>query len=112
MGSQIRVYRNEDLQRVVAFIPRGHLHVRLLLEFSDGLRIVLQEASVSAITRAFLDVVLHPRRRAVELVLSRVDEGRKPGYARYQLIESGRAEEEVLSYVEEVLGEEVEKGVG
>jgi len=104
MGSELRLYRNEDVCRIIAFIPRGHMHVRVLLEFCDGLKIVLQEATVSALVRAFLDVLLHPRRRAVELHKALVDD-RKPGYARHQLVESGRGEEEVLTYVEKLLEE-------
>ena len=99
-----RVYSNRDIVRVIAFIPRGHRHVRILVEFSDGLSIVLQEASVAGIIRAYLDVLFHPTRYARELVLEKLDSStRKSGYAEWQLVESGRSEEEVLAYVEEKL---------
>jgi len=91
----VRVYRNEEVRRVIAFIPAGHAHVRLILELADQ-TIVLQEATVAAIVRAYISIVTHPTRRAVELVHVRIAE-RKPMYAEHQLIESGRGEDEVLA---------------
>jgi len=98
---QARVYRNEDVKRVVAFVPRGHKHVRVLIELADA-AIVLQEATVAGIVRAYIDVTLHPSRRAVELVSRRLEE-RKSGFAKHQLVESGRDEDEVLREIEEIL---------
>jgi len=98
---QVRVYRNEDVKRVVAFVPRGHKHVRVLIELADA-AIVLQEATVAGIVRAYIDVALHPSRTAVELVSRRLEEG-KSGFAEHQLVESGRDENEVLSEMEGVL---------
>uniref|UniRef100_A0A7J3X825 Uncharacterized protein n=1 Tax=Thermofilum pendens TaxID=2269 RepID=A0A7J3X825_THEPE len=95
-----RVYRNDEVKRVVAFIPRGHAHVRLLLELEDQ-AIILSEATLAAVTRAYLSVLLHPLRRAVEMRLVRLPE-RKALYAEYQLLETGRGEEEVLAEAEEV----------
>lgn len=97
----VRVYRNEDVRRVVAFIPEGHRHVRVLVEFSDGI-VVLQEATVAAIMRAYIDVVTHPTRRTVELSSVRIKE-RKEGYAEFQLIETGRRESEVLEEIKRIL---------
>jgi len=67
----VRVYPNEKVRRVVAAIPPGHKHVRLVIELEDQ-TIVLQEAAAAAIARAYVDVVTHPTRRAVELVGVRV----------------------------------------
>lgn len=95
-GKPVRTYRNSDVERVVGLVPEGHVHLRLIIEFRDQV-IVLHEATVAAIVRAYVDVVTHPTRRAVELVRTSVERGAgKPGYARDQLIESGRSEEEVL----------------
>lgn len=95
-GSRMRlkIYRNEDVKRVVAFIPEGHIHARLILELDDQ-TIILQEAIAAAIVRAYASVAMHPIRRAVELIGSKLTE-RKPNYAEYQVLESGRSEEEVL----------------
>lgn len=98
----VKVYRNEDVERVIAFVPPGHKHVRLLIELKDA-AVVLQEATVAAIVRAYVDVVTHPTRRAVELVSRRLSE-RKEGYAEVQLVETGRGEEEVLAEVAGLLG--------
>ena len=97
----VRVYRNEDVRRIIAFIPKGHRHVRILLEFVDG-AVVIQEATAAAIVRAYMNVVTHPFKRAVELVSQRVS-GQKEGYADYQLLETGRSEEEIFSQLESIL---------
>jgi len=99
--ANVRVYPNEKVRRVVAAIPPGHKHLRLVLELEDQ-TIVLQEAAAAAIVRAYVDVVTHPTRRAIELVGRRVS-GAKAGYAEHQLIESGRREEEVLDEVAKIL---------
>jgi hypothetical protein len=97
----VSIYRNEDIIRIVAFIPPGHKHVRLLIEAKDQ-SILLQEATTPAIDRAYVNVTTHPTRRVVELTGGYVDSG-KNGYARYQLIESGRGEDEVLAEVLDML---------
>ena len=96
------VVRNEDVVRVQAFIPKGHRHVRLVVWLRCGRVIVFQHATVDGIIRAFLSVSLHPVRRGAELVGS-VVESRKPGFARYQLVESERGEEEVVAEGTELL---------
>jgi hypothetical protein len=59
--ANVRVYPNEKVRRVVAAIPPGHKHVRLVIELEDQ-TIVLQEAAAAAIARAYVDVVTHPTR--------------------------------------------------
>ncbi|MEM0119542.1 MAG: hypothetical protein QXJ38_04045 [Thermofilaceae archaeon] len=95
-----KVYRNEEVKRVIAFIPRGHTHTRLILELNDQ-TLILQEATVAAIVRAYVSVVTHPTRHAVELVQAKLTE-RKPTYAEHQLVESNRPEEEVLAEAEDI----------
>lgn len=95
--SKVRLYPNEGVRRVVAAIPPGHKHLRLLIELEDQ-TIVLHEATVAAIARAYVDVVTHPTRRAVELI-GRTVEDAKSGYAKHQLVESGRGEHDILAEV-------------
>jgi hypothetical protein len=95
-----KIYRNEDVKRIVAFVPPGHMHVRIYIEFTDQ-SIIPQEATVSAIIRAFVNVSHHPIRRAYELVNVKLED-RKYGYAEYQLIETPRSDEEVLRDVMEL----------
>jgi len=101
----LKIYRNKDVKRVIAFIPPGHRHVRIYIEFRDQ-SIILQEASISAILRAYVNVSHHPTRKAYELVNTKLEK-RKYGYAEYQLIEGSRSEEEVLSEVREIYGGDI-----
>ncbi len=99
----IKITRVNDISRVVAFIPPEHHHVRLMIEFSDGSKLFLQQAVVDAIIRAYAAVALHPTRKAVELVLKQIlSKERKMGFAKWQLIESGREETLVLREISEI----------
>ncbi|RLF06482.1 MAG: hypothetical protein DRJ64_04440 [Thermoprotei archaeon] len=92
---RIRVYRNQDVKRIIAFIPPGHMHTRLYIEFDDQ-GIILNEATISAILRAYINIAHHPTRRAIELINYRLDK-KKFGYAKYQLLESEREEDDILN---------------
>ncbi len=100
---EVRVLRNEDVKRVVAFIPPGHRHVRFAVFLGNEV-LVFQEATINAIVRAFTQVALHPRRRALSLKLRELTKAeRKEGYAKWQLIEEELNEGDVLREVLEVL---------
>ncbi|WP_244403835.1 hypothetical protein [Pyrolobus fumarii] len=96
----------------MAAIPPGHYHLRLVLEFKDGTRVVLHEATVAAIVRAYVSIVTHPSRRGVMLVSRRLTRAqRKIGYAEWQLIEGDASEDEAISEVVRVLSDaEVPRG--
>ncbi len=94
--NRVRILKTNDVVRVIAFIPPGHTHTRVLIETSDGDAIVLQQASVDALIRAYVAVALHPQRVACELTLRELTLHRKHGFARWQLVESARSEDEVL----------------
>ncbi len=87
MEKPIKIYRNEDVKKIVACIPPGHFHTRFIIELNDQI-IVLQEATVAGLVRAFALTSLHPTRRSIVLV-SQAPEDLKQGFAKYQLIESG-----------------------
>lgn len=96
-SNNIKVYKNSDILRIVALIPPHHKHLRLVIVTKDQ-TIVLHEATVAAIVRAYVNVVLHPIRKAIEYVQTRLDKKeRKPEYAEYQLIEKDKREEEILN---------------
>jgi len=80
-----QVFRNYDVLKARVGIPEGHVHVRTEVTCKDGRRIVLQEATVSNLLRAFVTVKTHPEVECVELERRECD---APGYARWQLIES------------------------
>ncbi len=86
--------RNRSVQRVVVGVPEGHAHVRARIETATGDVITLQEATLAALCRAFVDVSTHPRRHAVELISAPVTDG-KAGFAQWQLLEAATAEEEL-----------------
>ncbi len=102
MGN-LKIYRNEDVKRIIAFIPPSHRHIRIVIEFNDQ-TIVLQEATIAAIVRAYIDIATHPNRKAIEMISKRMGSNeRKPGYAEHQLIETNRSEEDILREVMEML---------
>ncbi|MHA1593344.1 MAG: hypothetical protein ACTSXJ_10105 [Candidatus Baldrarchaeia archaeon] len=99
----VLIFRNRDVRRVIAGIPRGHAHLRVVIETEQG-TFVFQEATVAALVRAYVSVKTHPSRRAIEL--RRVfleDERRKRGYAEFQLLESDKPENKVLEDLERIL---------
>ncbi len=102
--SKPKLYPNECVKKVVIGIPRDHLHVRAVIELCDQ-SIVLHEATIAAIARAFLEVVLHPVKKAVKLELKRVEKDKKPFYAEYQLLEVEEDEHRVVEELEKVLKE-------
>ncbi len=102
--TNIRVYRNTDIRRVIAYIPPGHTHTRVLIETKDGNIIVFQEATIAGIVRAYVNVALHPQRRVIELVSKTLKPmEKKQGFARSQLIETDRNEQEVLEEVKNII---------
>jgi len=90
-----RLIRNEDIASAVLAVPEGHRHLRLALTTRDGETLVLQEAAVASIVRAYTTVKTHPTKRAVRLV-SAVPDGLKEGYAAHQLVEDDTPEGEVV----------------
>jgi hypothetical protein len=89
---------NDALKQALMAVPAGHRHIRLVITTREGDTVVLQEAAVAAIVRAYTSIKTHPSRRAVKLV-SRTPEGLKEGYAKDQLIEEEVADEEVVAEI-------------
>ena len=83
--------RNRSVVRLLVGVPEGHEHIRARIETASGDVITLQEATLAALCRAYMDVSTHPRRRAVELRSAPVED-RKHGFAVHQLIEVAVAE--------------------
>ncbi|WP_448577933.1 hypothetical protein [Thermosphaera sp.] len=86
MEKPVKIYKNEDVKKILACIPQGHLHTRFIIELNDQV-IVLQEATVAGLVRAYALTSLHPTRRSVMLV-SQTPRDVKQGFAKHQLIES------------------------
>ncbi len=101
MGGETILYPNECVEEIIAGVPRGHRHLRLVIRFRDGRSIVLHEATVAAIVRAYVDVTTHPLRTGVRLLGVRLGE-RKRGYAEWQLLEAN-LDNEAVKRLEEAL---------
>ncbi len=103
---RVRILKTSDVMRVIAFIPPGHRHTRVLIELRTGERLILQQATVDGIIRAYASVALHPSRKACELILRHLSSAeRKEGFAKWQLIESERNEDDVMREITEIYGE-------
>lgn len=96
------VLRNEDIDSAILAIPEGHRHLRLAITTKDGETVILQEATVAAIARAYTTVKTHPVKRAVKLV-SVKPAGLKKGYAEDQLVEVGEDEKKIIAEMSELL---------
>ncbi len=104
----VRVYPNSCVEKIIAGIPRGHYHLRMAIVLRDQV-IVLHEATVAAIVRAYASVAIHPTRKGVVYSCRRLSKGeKKHGFAEYQLVEdTSYSEDDAVYTIEEFL----EKGV-
>ena len=86
--------RNREVLRVLVGVPEGHQHLRARIETAAGDVITLQEATLAALARAYLQITTHPTLQAVELRAEAVA-ARKDGFAEYQLLDASTPESEV-----------------
>lgn len=100
------VIKNRDVSRFLMAVPKGHKHIRAIIELKDGSLIVLHEATMENIARAVVEVELHPRREAILLKGVELEE-RKEGYGRYQLMEVELPDEAIKKEVTRLLGMDV-----
>ncbi|MGC2423056.1 MAG: hypothetical protein WA666_01720 [Nitrospirota bacterium] len=101
------IIKNEDIDSVLLAVPEGHRHLRLALTTKEE-TIVLHEAAVAAIVRAYVTVKTHPQMRAIKLISAK-PEGLKEGYAADQLIES-EADEAVIEEMTHLLSHDDKSG--
>ena len=80
------IVTNEDVLELIAEIPKGHKHIRTTLKFQDGNELILQEATVASIVRAYVSIKTHPVTHRVVMKNRKLDQ-RKKGYAEWQLLE-------------------------
>ena len=93
---------NNDVEAAILAVPQGHRHLRLALTDRTGETIILQEATVAAIVRAYTTVKTHPVKKAVKLVSVR-PAGLKKGYAEDQLVEVVEDEKKIIAELSELL---------
>ncbi len=83
-----RVLATTDIREIEVGIPPGHQHLRATLRLHSGEELVLQEATVAGLVRAFVNVKTHPQKTGVRLAGREMGEGgTKPGFATWQLLE-------------------------
>jgi len=88
MNNQQRILANADIAEIILAPPPGHLHLRATLKLRTGEEIVLQEATVANLVRAYVGIKTHPQRTGCRLVGRELAEGeRKEGFAVWQLLE-------------------------
>jgi len=92
---QVDTVHNDDVHRILVGIPENHKHLRAALELRDGRCIILQEAVLAALVRAYVNVETHPERRAARMVGTVDMPRRKADFATYQLIEDGGSDDEI-----------------
>lgn len=80
------IIRNEDVKAVTMEVPEGHRHLRTALLFNDGTELILQEATVANLVRAYVTIKTHPAVNKVHLSGMKLSD-RKEGYAEWQLLE-------------------------
>ena len=78
--------RNEDIKEILVEIPEGHKHIRTKITLQDDTELVLQEAAIANITRAYITVKTHPQKESVKLKGRQLTD-KKDGYADWQLLE-------------------------
>ncbi|MEW5802898.1 MAG: hypothetical protein AB1847_12435 [bacterium] len=95
-----RSFSNAEVTRVMAGIPDGHKHLRTVIETASGEQFLFQEATIANLVRAYITIKTHPQRKAVELGIKRIEDG-KPRYAEFQLVETDREEESIVKELAE-----------
>lgn len=84
-----RVLANADIREIELAVPPGHRHLRAILRLAGGEELVLQEATVASLVRAYVSVKTHPTRTGIRLVgRSLTAEEVKEGFADWQLLEN------------------------
>ena len=78
--------KNEDIKEILVEIPEGHKHIRTKITLKDDTELVLQEAAIANITRAYITVKTHPQKESVKLKGRQLTD-KKDGYADWQLLE-------------------------
>ncbi|MEH6578632.1 MAG: hypothetical protein V7731_16340 [Amphritea sp.] len=88
MKEKRRILANADITEIVLAPPRGHQHLRATIKLHSGEEIILQEATVANLVRAYVGIKTHPKRRSYRLIGRELAEGEvKKGFAAWQLLE-------------------------
>ena len=76
------ILANADIAEIELSVPKGHQHLRAAIRLQDGRELVLQEATVANLVRAYVTIKTHPQQTAVTLRGTELaEEERKAGFA-------------------------------
>lgn len=95
-----KVFRKKDSSRVLIGAPNRHQHLRTIIDTPHE-RFIFQEATIANIVRAYITIRTRPTRFGIELITA--IETEKEGYARYQLLESGKTSKQVQNEVTQLI---------
>lgn len=88
MKENRRILANADITEIVLAPPRGHQHLRATIKLHSGEEIILQEATVANLVRAYVGIKTHPKKKGCRLIGRELAEGEiKKGFAAWQLLE-------------------------
>jgi len=88
MKNRQQILANADIAEIILAPPPGHQHLRATIKLHSGEEIVLQEATVANLVRAYVGIKTHPQRLRCRLVGRELSEAeRKGGFAVWQLLE-------------------------
>lgn len=88
MNNQRRTFTNADIAEITIAPPPDHLHLRTTITLKSGDQIVLQEATVANLVRAYIDIKTHPQKAGCRLVGQELaKDDMKRGFASWQLLE-------------------------
>jgi len=83
-----RVVANVEVVAIEMEVPAGHRHLRTVLRLQGGEEMVLQEATVANLVRAYVTLKTHPQRTGIRLAGRSLEAAeRKAGFADWQLLE-------------------------
>jgi len=82
------ILANADIAEIVLAPPHGHLHLRATIKLRSGDEIILQEATVANLVRAYIGIKTHPKKRSYRLIGRELTGSEmKKGFAAWQLLE-------------------------
>ncbi|TNF09599.1 MAG: hypothetical protein EP323_00025 [Gammaproteobacteria bacterium] len=88
MNDKTRILTNADIAEITIAPPPGHLHLRTTIKLRSGEEIVLQEATVANLVRAYVGIKTHPQKASCRLVVRELTKDEmKKGFAAWQLLE-------------------------
>ncbi|MCW8885356.1 MAG: hypothetical protein OQK12_08890 [Motiliproteus sp.] len=91
MTAKRTVLKNSDIVEITLAPPPGHQHLRTTIKLNSGEEIVLQEATVANLVRAYVGIKTHPQNTSCTLVsYELVDQDKKKEFASWQLLEKDK----------------------